>query len=49
MTRRATSRVATPKLLKERRAVIAAARSLHAAGLVHGREGNVGLRTDDGL
>ena len=49
MSRRATSRVATPKLLKERRAVIAAARSLRAAGLVHGREGNVGLRTDDGL
>ena len=49
MSRRATSRAATPKLLKERRAVIAAARSLRAAGLVHGREGNVGLRTDDGL
>lgn len=49
MSPRATSRTSTPKLLKERRAVIAAARSLRAAGLVHGREGNVGLRTDDGL
>ncbi|MEE1569644.1 MAG: class II aldolase/adducin family protein, partial [Alphaproteobacteria bacterium] len=49
MSRRATSRAATPKLLKKRRAVIAATRSLRAAGLVHWQEGNVGLRTDDGL
>ncbi len=49
MSPRATSRAAIPKLLKERRAVIAATRSLRAAGLVHRREGNVSLRTDDGL
>ena len=39
MSRRATSRAATPKLLKKRRAVIAATRSLRAAGLVHWQEG----------
>jgi L-fuculose-phosphate aldolase len=36
-------------LLKERRAIITATRSLCASGLIHGREGNVGLRADGGL
>ncbi|MBL6935597.1 MAG: class II aldolase/adducin family protein [Alphaproteobacteria bacterium] len=45
MSPRTTSRGS----LKERRAVIAAARSLCAAGLIHGREGNLGLRADGGL
>jgi len=48
-TSRATSRSTSRGSLKERRAVITGARSLRAAGLVHGREGNVGLRTDGGL
>lgn len=48
-TSRSTSRSASRGSLKERRAVIAAARSLRAAGLIHSREGNLGLRADGGL
>jgi len=36
-------------LLKERRIIIAAARSLHAEGLIHGREGNVSLRAGNSI
>lgn len=48
-TSRSTSRSASRGSLKERRAVIAAARSLRAAGLIHSREDNLGLRADGGL
>ena len=36
-------------LLKERRIIISTARSLHAKGLVHGREGNVSLRAGNNI